>query len=265
MHAHAAISRLELGIRIYANDLFVDCDQRLYDFDLGDQQEETVIPSVCGLDVQWTHFTITPRDGLRCDGCGRYSLKDVPLIEGGIDLFLMDTRNDDVDPDALAWTGRYIQALVKRRAPLPGGGVWFGDETDAWVKGQEATTPERLPNGEPLVNGSAGFAKHDVDRDGGIDLVMVRQGQRPGRHAPLVYLNNGSGQLLPMSADSFLRADMYFGDTAAPADVNGDGAVDFGEVELHEGSDGVIHTEDDFGRFVTLLNTTPPRLPRCAS
>ena len=85
VHAHVAISRLELGIRIYANDLFVDCDQRLYDFDPGDQQEETVIPSVCGLDVQWTHFTITPRDGLRCEGCGRYSLEDVPLMAGGID------------------------------------------------------------------------------------------------------------------------------------------------------------------------------------
>ena len=157
----------------------------------------------------------------------------------------MNTRNDDVDPDALAWTGRYIQALVNRRVPLPSGGVWFGDETDTWVKGQEATTPERLPNGEPLVNGSAGFARHDVDRDGCIDLVMVRQGQRPSRHAPLVYLNNGSGQFLPMSAEPFLRADMYFGDNAAPTDVNGDGAVDFVEVELHEGPDGVIHTGDD--------------------
>ncbi len=85
VQAHAAISRLELGIRIYANDLFVDCDQRLYDFGAGDLQEETVIPNVCGLDVQWTHFTITPRDGLRCEGCGRYSLEDVPLMEGGID------------------------------------------------------------------------------------------------------------------------------------------------------------------------------------
>ena len=85
VHAHVAISRLELGIPIYADDLLVDCDQRLYDFDPGDLQEETVIPSVCGLDVQWTHFTITPRDGLRCEGCGRYSLEDVPLMEGGID------------------------------------------------------------------------------------------------------------------------------------------------------------------------------------
>ena len=85
MHAHVAISRLELGIRIYASDLFVDCDQRLYDFGAGELQEETVIPNVCGLDVQWTHFTITPRDGFRCEGCGRYSLEDVPLMEGGID------------------------------------------------------------------------------------------------------------------------------------------------------------------------------------
>ena len=46
-----------------------------------------------------------------------------------------------------------------------------------------------------------------------------------------------------MSPEPFLRADMYFGDNAAPADVDGDGAVDFVEVELDEGPDGVIHTE----------------------
>ena len=136
--------------------------------------------------------------------------------DGFEDLFLMNTRNDDVDPDALAWTGRYIQVLVNRRVPLPGGGVWFGDETDTWVKGQGATIPERLPNGEPLIN-SAGFARHDVDRDGCTDLVMVRQLLRVSRHAPVVYLNNGSGQFRPMSPEPFLRAHMYFGDNAAPA------------------------------------------------
>ena len=78
VHAHVAISRLELGIRVYAtNSLFVDCDQRLRNFDPGELQEGTVIPSVCGLDVQWTHFTITPPDGLRCEGCGRYNLGNI--------------------------------------------------------------------------------------------------------------------------------------------------------------------------------------------
>ena len=114
--------------------------------------------------------------------------------------------------------------------------MWFGDETDTWVKGQGATTSERLPNGEPLHNGSAAFALHDVDRDGCIDLVMVRQGHRASRHAPIVYRNNGNGQFRPVSPDPFLRADMYFGDNAVPADVNGDGAVDFVEVEVFEGT-----------------------------
>ena len=183
--------------------------------------------------------------------------------DGFDDLFLMNTRNDDVDPDALAWTGRYIQVLVNRRVPLPGGGVWFGDETNTWVKGQEATTPEHLPNGEPLQNGYAGFAIHDVDRDGCNDLVMVRQGSDVSRHAPMVYLNNGSNQFRPMPPGPFLRADMYFGGNAAPADVNGDGVVDFVGVVLHDGPDGVFNTGDDFGRFVTLLNTTPSRPLRC--
>ena len=78
VHAHVAISRLELGIRVYAtNSLFVDCNQRLRNFDPGELQEELVIPSVCGLNVQWTHFTITPPDGLRCEGCGRYNLGNI--------------------------------------------------------------------------------------------------------------------------------------------------------------------------------------------
>ena len=147
--------------------------------------------------------------------------------------------------------------------PLPGGGVWFGDETDTWVKGQEATTPERMPNGEPLIN-SGDIATHDVDRDGCIDLVMVRQSYRVSGQAPMVYVNNGSGQFRPMSPEPFQRADMYFGGNAAPADVNGDGVIDFVEVYYFEGPDGVLHTDDDFGRFVTLLNTTPSRSPRCA-
>ena len=49
--------------------------------------------------------------------------------------------------------------------PLPGGGVWFGDETDTWVKGQEATTPQRYPDGEALYNGGA-LVMRDLDRDG---------------------------------------------------------------------------------------------------
>ena len=56
---------------------------------------------------------------------------------------------------------------------------------------------------------------------------------------------------------------MYFGDNAAPADVNGDGAVDFVKLEVFEGPDGVLEIGDDFGVFVTLLNTTPARAPRC--
>ena len=77
VHAHVAISRLELGIRVHATGLFVDCDQTLRDFDPGELQEKTVIPNVCGLDEQWSYFTITPPDGLRCEGCGRYNLEDV--------------------------------------------------------------------------------------------------------------------------------------------------------------------------------------------
>ena len=96
--------------------------------------------------------------------------------DGFEDLFLMNTRNDDVDPDALAWTGRYIQVGSTAGCRCPAAAYGSATRRETWVKRQEDTTPERLPNGEPLVNGGARFAKHDVDLDGCVDLVMVRQG-----------------------------------------------------------------------------------------
>ena len=123
------------------------------------------------------------------------------------------------------------------------------------------TRGQRLPNREPLHNAAA-FAKHDINRDGCLDLVMVWMGVRVSRQAPLVYRNNGSGQFRPMSPEPFLRADMYV-DEVMPADVNGDGVTDIMNLEYNEGPDRLVGTRDDYGVFVTLLNTTWPRPIRC--
>ena len=73
---HVAISRLELGIRVYAtNSLFVDCDQRLRNFDPGELQEELVIPSVCGLNVQW--------NALYDHAAGRSPVRGVRPVQSG--------------------------------------------------------------------------------------------------------------------------------------------------------------------------------------
>ena len=78
VQAHTTIRRLELAVRVYAEELFVDCDQTNFDFDSGELQEVTVIPNICGLDVQWTHFDITSPSEYLCEGCGRYTRSEVP-------------------------------------------------------------------------------------------------------------------------------------------------------------------------------------------
>ena len=177
--------------------------------------------------------------------------------DGFEDLLLMHTRNDDVDPNALAWTGRYIQVLVNRR------GRSFGDETRTWIGTQGATRPQRQPNREPLTNVAA-FAKRDVDRDGCLDLVMVRTGVRVSRQAPLVYLNNGRGQFRPLSAKPFLRVDRswYIGNGTVPADVDGDGVTDFVSLEYVNRPDNNL---PEYGVFITLLNDTGRRPIRCGT
>ena len=58
-----------------------------------------------------------------------------------------------------------------------------------------------------------------------------------------------------MSPEPFLRADMYV-DEVMPADVNGDGVTDIVNLKYNEGPDRLVNTRDDYGVFVTLLNTT---------
>ena len=187
--------------------------------------------------------------------------------DGWLDILLNHSRNDlstDAETGVLAFTGRYIQALVNRRVPLPGGGVWFGDETDTWIKEQETTTPERYPNGDILYNGGA-LVMSDLDRDGCADLLMSDTWGPIRKESPIAYRNNGRGQFLPFPPEPFWRDrnDVHFGYGTHVADVNGDGLTDL-VVPLHIwGPDEILDTGDDFTLYTTLLNTTPPRAVRC--
>jgi hypothetical protein len=78
--SRTTIERLELNVRVYAGGVFVECTIcTLRDLDPGELQEETVIPSVHGLKVQWTHVDILPPDDYSCEGCGRYLFSDVSV------------------------------------------------------------------------------------------------------------------------------------------------------------------------------------------
>ena len=195
-------------------------------------------------------------------------MTDLDINGDGLqDILLNHSRNDlstDSETGVLAFTGRYIQVLVNRRVPLPGGGVWFGDETDTWIKGQEATTGQRYPDGTDLNNGGA-LVMRDLDRDGCADLLMSDTGGPLRKESPIAYRNNGRGQFRPIPPERFWRErnDIHFGYGARVADVNGDGLTDFVVASHIWGPDELRDTRDDFTLFTTLLNTTPPRAVRC--
>ena len=175
--------------------------------------------------------------------------------DGFQDLLLVHTRDDGTLPNALPFTGRYIQVLVNR------GGRSFGDETLARMGDQSATTPERNRDGEPLHN-AAMPRMHDIDRDGCADVVMWRNAH-VRTESPAVYLNNGKGRFQAMSPVPFAGSDRYFGFNAVPFNANGDMAIDFVAPQPNDGPDHRPGTADDFTTLVTLLNTTPAGPARC--
>ena len=172
--------------------------------------------------------------------------------DGFQDLLMVQTRNDDALPNVLPFTGRYIQVLVNRD------GTSFVDETLDRMGDQSVTTSERSnKDGDPLRNAGAPVM-HDVDRDGCADLVMSRGWAEVRTESPLVYRNDGSGRFQAMSPVPYVGSS-----GAVPADVNGDGAMDFVVPWRNIGPDHEYGTDDDFGMLVTLLNTTPAGPARC--
>ena len=126
--------------------------------------------------------------------------------DGLQDLILLHQRNDD-GPPGRPFTGRYMQVLLNLS------GLKFEDVTDEWMGDQSATSHEEFAAGFPMM--------HDVDQDGCADLVI--SGSAPqAASAPIVYRNTG------MSFEPLLLKVLppdWGG--IVPADLNGDGALDF--------------------------------------
>ena len=177
--------------------------------------------------------------------------------DGFQDLLMVHVRNNDALPDVIPFTGRYVQVLANR------GGTSFADETTIWMGDQSATLPERRADGDHLYNGAEPVMR-DVDRDGCEDLIMSRSLGAVHTESPLAYRNDGSGRFQAMSPVPFSGSADYFGLNAVPADVNGDGAIDFVIPERDRGPDREYGTPDDSTMLVTLLNTTPSGPVRCA-
>ena len=127
---------------------------------------------------------------------------------------------------------------------------------------QSLATPERYPNGDPLHN-AASPTMLDIDRDGCEDIVMAKANTLIRSESPLLYLNNGSGQFRPVDPGEMFTGMDWSGIYGVPADVNGDGVIDLVFPQRIVGPDDEYGTDDDSTRFLTLLNTTPPRPVRC--
>ena len=190
------------------------------------------------------------------DGYTRvFGITDVSFNEDGWpDLLMLHVRNDVLG----GWLSRYIQALVN-----VGDGTAFVDETSTWIADQSATTPRINEDGYDLYS-LGKLEMHDIDLDGCKDLVVVGSETQIRTESPIAYRNNGSGQFTAMPPEPFAGDDHYFGRLAMPADVNGDGVVDFVVPQHNAGPDEEPETEDDFTTLVTLLNTTPAGPVRCS-
>lgn len=179
-----------------------------------------------------------------------------------LDLILQHTRNDletDEETEVLAHTGRYVQVLVNR------GDGTFADETNTWVKGQAATRRQLSSDDEPLYNATHELMTGDLDRDGCLDLLLAGTKAPIRRESPLAYRNNGRGQFRAFPPRPFLpeTEGEWFGYGAWPADVNGDGVLDYVVPYQDVGPGDELDTEDDYTAFVTLLSTTKPQPTRC--
>ena len=176
--------------------------------------------------------------------------------DGFQDLLLLHTRTPYGNPDIIPYTGRYIQVLINDQ------GTSFVDETSTRMGDQSATTVKYDSDGFELYNEGA-VSMHDVDRDGCEDIVVSKSWGIRAPAFPLVHRNSGSGQFTVMDPKLFAGDDRYFGAHVVPADVNGDGAIDFVVPQRDNGPDGEWGSEDDFTTLVTLLNTTPVGPGRC--
>ena len=187
--------------------------------------------------------------------------------DGFDDLLLVHAREEG--PEGLpSYTGRYLQALIndaaasgvlRRRRPTS-----FVDETPTWLDDQSLTAQVRYSDGHLLYN-FADPRMLDIDRDGCEDIVMANAFNPIRTETPIFYLNNGSGQFRALKPDEMFIDMGWDGKYATPADVNGDGLADLVFPQRILGPDDEYGTEDDSTRFLTLLNTTPPRPVRCES
>jgi hypothetical protein len=170
--------------------------------------------------------------------------------DGVPDLVLLHQRNDDGPAGVEPFTGRYLQILIRQ-------GGQYVDETDSRMGDQSRTTAERNEEGFQLAN-NAEPAFLDVNRDGRMDLVMVRQFAPIRDNAPLVYLKSKVGTFTPVAPDIFTGGDRYFGNYSMPLHLDRDGILDFVTPVRLGGPDGIWGNGDDIFNLTGLVAHLSP-------
>ena len=75
--ANVTAPRFEVSAAFQQGAYHTACTERWYDPVAGLQENETSIPSVCGVDQQWSAVTITATTGT-CAGCGTFNRSALP-------------------------------------------------------------------------------------------------------------------------------------------------------------------------------------------
>ena len=70
--ANVTAARFEVSVRFQQGAYHTTCTERFYNPMAGLQENETSIPSVCGVDQQWSSVTIAATTGT-CAGCGTFT------------------------------------------------------------------------------------------------------------------------------------------------------------------------------------------------
>lgn len=163
--------------------------------------------------------------------------------DGYVDLVFSHERrfNDANSNDPADMTGRYIQIMINDGAGN------FTDETTARMGDQTVTMQATDPNlGGSLTNQPTWMKLMDANGDGHDDIVMNSPFATLSNAAPVVYVNDGSGNFVAHDTAPIKNGDQYFGYSVMPIDSNGDGELDFAGIEFESGPDGMFGTADDF-------------------
>jgi hypothetical protein len=163
------------------------------------------------------------------------------------DIVLSHTRGINTSQSEPCCVGRYIQVLVSTAEGR------YRDESEVRVGDQRRTGAATHPEYGSNNNAPHGIRLLDLDGDRDLD-VFLGQAEGPiGSHAPLIYLNDGTGIFREFDGEELTGRQSWFGENALPVHLNGDELIDYIHSDRLPGRDGVYQTRDDQSRLIPTI------------